>query len=155
MKIWLAYKFRGRDVQDVRRDLGQLKKLLEAKGHQVLIMAEDVQNWNFGPDSLSKAEAVRRALPLMASCDLLLSLRDSNEPSEGRGWEGGFFTGLGKPTVLAVHRADREDEFNEALFTENPANLSDLPDLIRRNLGMELPGPVIRYWSFADIAAKF
>jgi nucleoside 2-deoxyribosyltransferase len=147
MRIWLAYKFRGRSIDEVQFRLASLKDLLVAKGHQVLIMAEDVQGWNFGPDSLSKAEAVRQALPLMAGCDLLLSLYESDEPSEGRGWEGGFFTGLGKPTVLAVHESV-QNEFNEALFTENPANVT------RSRLGLTPPS-VIRYRSFADIAAKF
>ena len=140
-KIWLAYKFRGRNVEEVKKQLHRMRQLLRDQGYEVVIMAEDVQNWNFDPQVMSKAEAVRRAMILMRGCDLLLGLHDTDAASEGRGWETGFFAGLGKPTVLAVHKSV-DNAFIEALFTENPATV---------RLGFT---PVIRYDQVEEVIGQ-
>ncbi|MFA6446744.1 MAG: hypothetical protein WCW31_00615 [Patescibacteria group bacterium] len=140
MRIWLAYKFRGRNLDELRLVLADIRRLFQARGHQVVTMIEDIQNWDW--ESKSKAWAVSEEYRLANSCDLALCIYESEEPSEGRGWDAGFFAGMGKPTVMAIKRP-LTIPFTEALFTENPANAQ-----------AGLPG-VIRYDTFEEIAKVF
>ncbi len=137
MRIWLAYKFRGANLTDLKTQLEEIAALLQASGHQVITMLCDIQNWN--PDSMPKIEAVRKAYALYGTCDLALCIYSFNDPSEGRGWDAGYFAGMGKPTIMAVHNSV-SIPYTEALFLENPAN--------KKN---NIPA-IIRYADFSEIA---
>jgi nucleoside 2-deoxyribosyltransferase len=131
MRIWLAYKFRGRDKKELKLQLLSLSSMLRMRGHEVITMAGDIQRWSFGVNPMTKSEVVRRAVEEMRRCDAILCLVEKDEPSEGRGWEAGFCFALGKPTILAVHKSV-SNPYNEALYTENPANAAaGLPSVIR------------------------
>lgn len=140
MKIWLAYKFRGRSPGELRLILADMRALLQARGHEVVTMIEDIQNWDW--QSQSKASVVSEEYRLAKSCDLALCIYETEEPSEGRGWDAGFFAGMGKPTIMALKRP-LSIPYTEALYTENPANAQ-----------AGLPG-VIRYDTFEEIASIF
>lgn len=129
MKIWLAYKFRGANFEELRSQLDTLTDLLQRRGHKVVTMIKDIQNWN--TDSMTKSEAVRQAYGLYQKCDVALCIYPTLEVSEGRGWDAGFFAGTGKPTIMAIHESC-SSPFTEALFSENPANKKfNLPAIIR------------------------
>ncbi len=140
MKLWIAYKMRGTDFDQVKKDLRELLKLIEAKGHETRIMIRDIQDWD--PDSMPMDQLVHRAHEEMEQCDACLCIYPTDEPSEGRGWEGGYFRGCGKPTIMAIHKSITNG-YNEALYCKNPA-CADCPVT-----------PVIRYETFQDIADAF
>jgi hypothetical protein len=138
MRIWLAYKFRNTDQSILRPRLEEITSLLESDGHKVFTMIKDIQDWD--PDCMPKEEAVKRAIPFYMTCDAGLYIFDTDQPSEGRGFDAGVFVGQNKPTIMAI-RKPFTIPFTEALFTQNPAN-------------KELPFPcVIRYDNYTDIAA--
>lgn len=138
MKIWVAYRFTGADMEVLKTTLGQLRRHLGARGHEMVTMVEDIQEWDIS--SLPKDELVRRMYPLMAACDMALCVYSDQEASDGRGYDAGYFIGCGKPVVMAIH-ASISKPFQEALFSQAPPNR-----------GRSWPS-VIRYRSFQDIAA--
>lgn len=142
MKIWLAYRFTGADKFRLRQDLQTLRSSFAAFGLEMFTMIEDIQAWD--PDCMPKADAIRRACELMRACEGCICLYDGKEASEGRGWEAGFFAGLGKPTAIALAKP-LSLPYVEALFTTNPANNK------RSN---PWPG-VIRYFFLSEIAPDF
>lgn len=85
---------------------------------------------------------IRQEYLLAKTCDITLCIYTSLDPSEGRGWDAGFFAGMGKPTVMAIHNSI-SDPYIEGLFSENPANKI-----------LNLPA-IIRYENFEDIARVF
>jgi len=137
MRFWLAYRFSAADKGELRQQLDRLRTLMQDAGYGVVSMIQDIQNWE--PWRQPKVEVVRREYELARECDAVLCIYTGFEPSEGRGWDAGFFAGMGKPTVMAIHKSIILPYY-EALFTENPANAK-----------FGLP-PVIRYETFADIA---
>lgn len=139
MKIWLAYQFRDVDQQTLKSQLDMLTRALRAKGHEVFTMIDTIQHWNLDTQTLSKADAVAKAYELCKECDVALCLYPTEDKSEGRGWDAGFFAGMGKPTVMAI-KSGLSIPYTEALFTENPANKK-----------YKLPS-VIRYLDLPDIA---
>ncbi len=137
MKIWLSYRFRGADLAALRLQLNEITALLEKKGYRVFTMIKDIQNWD--ANAMPKAEAVRKAYDMCKKCDAALCIYSTLEASEGRGWDAGYFAGMNKPTIMAIHKSV-SSEYTEALYTENTANKIH-----------KLPG-VIRYETFQDIA---
>ncbi len=138
MKIWVAYRFTGADVGALKVALRQLRSHLGARGYEMVTMLEDIQGGD--ADRLPKDEAVRRMYSVVPTCDMALCVFTDTETSEGRGFEAGYFAGLGKPVIVAMHAFDRMP-YHEALFAEAPSDR-----------GGGLP-TVIRYRTFADIAA--
>lgn len=139
MKFWLAYKFRGADLDQLKDQLTELRGLLEAKGHEVVTMIEDIQNWDW--KAQTKTEVLQAQYRIVKDCDAALCVYTSDDPSEGRGFDVGLFAGMGKPTIMAIHKS-LSIPFTEAFFSENPAN---------EGLGHE---PVIRFETFQDIADR-
>ncbi|MFA6099509.1 MAG: nucleoside 2-deoxyribosyltransferase [Patescibacteria group bacterium] len=136
MKFWLAYKFRGADLDELKVQLAELRSLLEAKGHEVVTMIESIQNWNW--QSQPKTEVLQAQYKLVKDCDAALCVYTSEDPSEGRGFDVGLFAGMGKPTIMAIHKS-LSIPFTEAFYSENPAN---------QQLKFD---PVIRFESFGDM----
>src|SRR5512135_152647 len=119
MRIWVAYRFTGADVAVLRTALTQLRCRLEERGHVMVTMIEDIQEWDV--HGLPKDEVIRRMFELIPTCDLVLCVYPGAECSEGRGFEAGYFIGLGKPAIMALHASGRMP-YHEALFTEAPSN---------------------------------
>lgn len=139
MKFWLAYKFRGADLDELKVQLAELRSLLEAKGHEVVTMVENIQNWDW--QSQPKTEVLQEQYKLVKDCDAALCVYTSEDPSEGRGFDVGLFAGMGKPTIMAIHKS-LSIPFTEAFYSENPAN---------QQLKFD---PIIRFESFGDIADR-
>jgi len=121
MKIWVAYKYRGADHDQLKAELTELRELLKSAGHEQVSMIENIQNWDDKGKPMQ--QVVQEGYELMKTCDAGLCLfAEGDSPSEGRGWECGYLVGLGKPTTMAVHKSLDRSEFNELLYCENPAN---------------------------------
>ncbi len=116
MRIWVAYKFRGASFEKLRSDLEQLEVQLSLHGHEMVTMIKSIQAWDAG--AVTKSKAVKEAYELMKTCDVGLFLYPTNDPSEGRGWDAGYMTGLGKPTIMATHK-NVSSPYTEALYTTN------------------------------------
>jgi len=137
MRFWLAYKFRGADLDELKTQLAELRGLLESKGHEIVTMVEDIQNWDW--QSQPKTEVLQAQYRLAKNCDAALCVYTSDAPSEGRGFDVGLFAGMGKPTIMAIQKP-LSIPFTEAFYSENPAN---------RELGFD---SIIRFDGFEDIA---
>ncbi|MDD5251609.1 MAG: nucleoside 2-deoxyribosyltransferase [Patescibacteria group bacterium] len=141
-KIFLAYRFTGEHVSQVKQRLDALGRLLRQRGYQVFSLAEDVRGWKFeGPDALSWTEVADRGLALMNRCDALLAIFNDGQASEGRGFEIGYFHARGKPTILAMR--SRCHPLIERMTAQSDANV-----------GTDIPS-VIRFSRFEEIAAQF
>lgn len=123
-------------MDELKIQLAELRSLLESKGHEVVTMIENIQNWDW--QSKSKAEVVRIQYEVVKDCDAALCVYTSDAPSEGRGFDVGLFAGMGKPTIMAIQKP-YSIPFTEAFYSENKANES---------LGFS---PVIRFETFQDI----
>ncbi len=145
MKFMIGYGYTEADKTELRETLAAIRKAFEARGHKVFIMIEDVQRWN--SIIMTKTEAVRRAIPEIKKCDAGIFLyRHHNDVSAGRSREQGFLFALGKPTVLALERPFETSEFEEAWFTENPANeKAELPSVVHWSTADELAAEVTRW----------
>jgi len=131
MKIWLAYKFRGADLKKLKEQLDEIRAIFKRSGHEIVTMIDDIQKWDWNNPAIPKTEVIRQEYLLAKTCDIALCLYTSLDPSEGRGWDAGFFAGMGKPTIIAIHKSV-SDPYIEGLFSENPANkIFGLPAVIR------------------------
>ncbi len=142
MKIWLAYKFRGADLEKLKEQLDEIRAMFRESGHEIITMIDDIQKWDWNNPAIPKAEVIRQEYLLAKTCDMALCIYTSLDPSEGRGWDAGFFAGMGKPTIMAIHNS-LSDPYVEGLYSENPANKS-----------LNLPA-IIRYENFEDIVKAF
>jgi len=131
MKIWLAYRFRGEDLKKLKEQLDAIRAAFQESGHEIFTMIDDIQKWDWDNPAIPKTEIIRQEYSLAKTCDIALCIYTSFEPSEGRGWDAGFFAGMGKPTIMAVHNSI-SDPYIEGLYSENPANKNfNLPAIIR------------------------
>jgi len=131
MKIWLAYRFRGEDLKKLKEQLDAIRAAFQESGHEIFTMIDDIQKWDWDNPAIPKTEIIRQEYSLAKTCDIALCIYASFEPSEGRGWDAGFFAGMGKPTIMAVHKSI-SDPYIEGLYSENPANKNfNLPAIIR------------------------
>lgn len=142
MRIWLAYKFKDADLKKLKEQLDEIRMLFHKLGHEIITMIDDIQKWDWDNPAIPKAEVIRQEYLLAKTCDMALCIYTSLDPSEGRGWDAGFFAGMGKPTIMAIHNSISHP-YIEGLFSENPAN---------RNF--DVPA-VIRYENFEDIIKTF
>ncbi len=142
MKIWLAYKFRDADLKKLKEQLDEIRALFQESGHEIITMIDDIQKWDWNNPAIPKTEVIRQEYLLAKTCDITLCIYTSFDPSEGRGWDAGFFAGMGKPTIMAIHKSF-SNPYIEGLYSENPANKNfDVP-------------AVIRYENFEDIVRAF
>lgn len=120
MKIWVAYRFTGADHDQLKATLLEVRRLLEASGHTVMTMIEDIQQWHAMP--MFQIDAIKRMNELSCECDVMLAICDGLEPSEGRGYECGMFTARGQATIMAMHSTIMLSEYYQGLYLANPAN---------------------------------
>lgn len=102
MKLYIAYRFSGRDKDELKNSLTSVSKVLTGTGHETFIFCRDEQNW--GEKEMLPEEIFAKALKHIEESDGLLAWQNSPEKSEGLLLEVGFAKGLGKRIIVAVKK---------------------------------------------------
>ncbi|MFA6097394.1 MAG: hypothetical protein WC788_07255 [Candidatus Paceibacterota bacterium] len=126
-------------MEKLKKQLDEIRTTFQELGYEIVTMIDDIQKWDWNNPAIPKTEVIRQEYILAKTCDIALCIYTSLDPSEGRGWDAGFFAGMGKPTIMAIHNSI-SDPYIEGLFSENPANKI-----------LNVPA-IIRYENFEDIA---
>lgn len=100
MKLYIAYRFFGRDKDELKDSLSRISKVLTDIGHETFIFCRDEQNW--GEKNMLPEEILAKAFKHISECDGILALQSSQEKSEGLLLEVGYAKGLGKRIIVAV-----------------------------------------------------
>ncbi|MCX6790666.1 MAG: nucleoside 2-deoxyribosyltransferase [Candidatus Gribaldobacteria bacterium] len=128
MKIFLAYKFGGEDLQELTETLGKILAVLRSKGHTVYCSIEDEQS--FQENKKTKLEILQHAFGKLDESDLILAFVRSSEKSEGMLLEIGYMLAKGKPLALALQQG------------------------VKTNFIQELANPLIKFESVDDLYEK-
>lgn len=96
MQAYIAYKFKGTDSHNLRRQLIELDKTIKSAGFETFIFFRDVQKW--GKIQLKIKELIEKAKQKMKNSDIIIA--ETSEKANGVYWEVGFFQGLGKPVII-------------------------------------------------------
>ena len=98
MKIYVAYKLSGADLNELKLKLIEVDKIIKELGHESFIFIRDIQNWIPGSDPKKTME---EAMKKMKECDAILSIIETKEKGEGMLLETGFMKALGKRVIVA------------------------------------------------------
>ncbi|MCD4771674.1 nucleoside 2-deoxyribosyltransferase domain-containing protein [archaeon] len=99
MRIYVAYKLSGTNVEKLRLRLEKISKIIEKLGHKSFIFIRDVQDWK--PGEMKPEEVMERARIEMKKSDVILVVLESAEKGEGLLIESGYMKGLGKKLIVA------------------------------------------------------
>ncbi|MBW3015801.1 nucleoside 2-deoxyribosyltransferase [Candidatus Woesearchaeota archaeon] len=90
MKIYLAYKFKNSDKEELRKKIEETSKELEEQGHEVFAFFRDEQN--YGEIKMTVQEVVFTAMKRLRECDAIYVIGES----KGAYFEAGYAYALGK-----------------------------------------------------------
>ena len=105
MKIFIAYRYRDSEKDEIRKNVEAISSVLEIASHAPFIFARDVQKW--GEVNMTLAEIIKRAFEEIDSSDALLVFIDSDEKSEGAMMEVGYAHGKGKKIIACIKKGLR------------------------------------------------
>ncbi|NPE26704.1 hypothetical protein HNV12_01730 [Methanococcoides sp. SA1] len=105
MRVYVAYKLSGADVDKLREKLQGVSNIIEELGHESFIFMRDVQDWK--PGNMGAEEIMNRAFWEMKKSDVLLVVLESAEKGEGLLIESGYMKGLGKKVIVASREGCR------------------------------------------------
>lgn len=98
MKIYLAYKLSGENIERVKLELLEIEEVINCLGHQPFIFIKDAQNW---VPWREPKRVINEAMKHMKSCDAIISIICTNEKGEGMLLETGFMKALNKKVIVA------------------------------------------------------
>ena len=130
MKVYLTYKFKEEEPNELRAHLEAYSKLVEeATGWQTFIFFRDVQKWKTG--TMSMQQVVNRAMEEISKCDAVLV--EASEKARGVYFEVGYAKALGKK-VIVIHQKNTEANFLNASADVKIEyeNYVDLKEKLRR-----------------------
>ena len=99
MKVYIAYKFSGNDLEKLKSNLIEFDKVIKKLKHHSFIFFRDVQNWVKGNSSAKSI--ITEAFENIKKCDVILAIIESPEKSEGMLLECGYGKALGKKIIVA------------------------------------------------------
>lgn len=71
MKIYIAYKFKEKDTEELKKKLEELSKVVEESLNcETFIFFRDAQNW--GEKKMNIKEVVDKAMEHLKECDVVL-----------------------------------------------------------------------------------
>jgi len=109
-KIYVAYKFNGSDLVELRKKLEELSKIVEeALKCKTLIFFRDAQKW--GKIKMPIKEVVEKAYKAVEKCDAILV--EASEKANGIYFEVGYAKAL-KKKIIVIHQEGTEADFLEA-----------------------------------------
>jgi len=113
MKVYIAYKFKDTNPEELKKKLEELSKVIEeSTGWKTFVFFRDVQNWQ--KSTMSVKEIVARAKEEIAKCDAILI--EASEKANGVYFEAGYANALDKKVIVIRKKS------TEAAFLESIAN---------------------------------
>src|SRR3989338_8128799 len=110
MKVYLTYKFKEEEPNELKAHLETFSKLVEeSTGWKTFIFFRDAQKWKTG--TMTMQQVVDRAMKEIANCDAILA--EASEKARGVYFEVGYAKALGKK-VIVIHKKNTEANFLEA-----------------------------------------
>ena len=110
MKVYLTYKFKDEEPNELRTTLEEFSKLIEdSTGWKTFIFFRDAQKWKTG--TMTMQQVVDKAMEEIAKCDAILV--EASEKARGVYYEVGYAKALGKK-VIVIHKKDAEANFLDA-----------------------------------------
>ena len=108
--IYVAYKFNGADVIQLKEKLEKLSKIIEeTTSYKTYIFFRDAQKW--GKIKMPINEVVERAYKALEKCDAILV--EASEKANGIYFEVGYAKALNKKIII-IHQEGTEANFLEA-----------------------------------------
>jgi nucleoside 2-deoxyribosyltransferase len=109
-KIYVAYKFKEQDPEELRKKLEELSKIIEeTTNYKTYIFFRDAQKW--GKIKMPINEVVEKAYKALKKCDAILA--EASEKANGIYFEVGYAKALNKKIII-IHQEGTEANFLEA-----------------------------------------
>lgn len=124
MKIQLAYRFTGENVEELLEQLKNIKQILEKNKHTTYIPVLDPNR------PKEKKSLFLNTLKKLDSADAILAIIKSNEKSEGMLMEIGYAWGKDKKLIIAIHKDVKNTHMRE--FADILIEFSDTKDLYKK-----------------------
>lgn len=106
-KIYVAYKFKNADVNELKKKLEELSKIIESStDYKTFIFFRDAQNW--GEIKMDIKEVVEKASKAVEGCDAILV--EASEKANGIYFEVGYAKALRKKIII-IHKKGTEANF--------------------------------------------
>ncbi len=106
-KIYVAYKFKNADVNELKKKLEELSKIIESStDYKTFIFFRDAQNW--GEIKMDIKEVVEKASKAVEECDAILV--EASEKANGIYFEVGYAKALRKKIII-IHKKGTEANF--------------------------------------------
>ena len=102
MKIYIAFRFRDKNLAELEENLKNICFGLEKAGHTCLCTFWDEDH--FQKNNFTKKQIIDHALKKVDKCDCLLAFIKSDEKSEGMLIEFGYAYAKNKKTIMAVKK---------------------------------------------------
>ena len=113
-KIYVAYKFKEQNPEELRKKLEELSKVIEeATSYKTFIFFRDAQNW--GKIKMPIKEVVEKAYNAIEKCDAILV--EATEKANGAYFEAGYAKALNKKIII-IHQEGTEANFLESCADE-------------------------------------
>ena len=110
MKVYLTYKFKEEEPNELRTHLEGFSKLIEeSTGWKTFIFFRYVQKWKTG--TMTMQQVVDRAMEEIKKCDAVLV--EASEKARGVYFEVGYAKALGKK-IIVIHTKNAEANFLDA-----------------------------------------
>ncbi|MCX6747148.1 MAG: nucleoside 2-deoxyribosyltransferase [Candidatus Pacearchaeota archaeon] len=123
-KIYVAYKFKEQNTEELRKKLEELSKVIEdATIYKTFIFFRDAQNW--GKIKMPIKEVVEKACKEIEKCDAILV--EATEKANGAYFEVGYAKALNKKVII-VHKTGTETNFLDSI-ADASIEYDDLNDL--------------------------
>ncbi len=114
-KIYIAYKFKEENPEELRKKLEELSKVIEdSLKCKTFIFFRDAQKW--GKIKMPVKELVKRAMQEIKKCDAILV--EASEKARGVYFEVGYAKAL-KKKIIVIHKEGTEADFLEAAADKN------------------------------------
>ena len=127
MKVYLTYKFKETDPEEVKKKIQELSRVIEdSTGWKTFAFFRDVQKWQVGVMSIQ--EVVTKAMESIKECDAIIA--ESSEKSNGVYFEVGYAKALGKKVII-IHKKGTEANFLES-SADIKIEYDDLEDLKKK-----------------------
>ncbi len=128
MKIFIAYKFTGEDVNELRRTLSEICAVLHGVGYSTYCSIE--QEDDFQRQGHTHQQIIENALQELRSSDALLAYVNSSARSEGQLMEIGYALAKNKPVIL-VHKTGTNVHSSKVMANQ-VIEFDDHADLLKK-----------------------
>jgi nucleoside 2-deoxyribosyltransferase len=135
MKIFIAYKFTGEDINELRQTLSEICGVLHDSGYSTYCSIE--QEDTFQKQGHTHQQIIKSALNELSSSDALLAYVNSSSRSEGQLMELGYAMAKDKPIILAYKKG--VNVHSSKAVADRLIEFADHTDLLKKLAELKIP----------------